>query len=317
MRLFLCVFIVVHAGCGYDYPARSCSADDQCLLHGVPGTCEPSPLSAQNWCVFPNAECSSGKDWGPLTGDGLSRQCTILSADAAVPDAATDAASPDASPVPPVDAAPDATPADAGPYDFACSDDPPATTAPGTISFSGSVRSGIVFTDPVVGAAVQMRRLSTAELLSSATSMEMGMFVVLVATGGVPVDAYARVTHASFPEHRFVPAGPASADLSMGTLYLYDDMGWDDLAMVTGVTRDPTKGSLVVNVLDCTGTAVDGAAITLAPPSGTPFVSPEGTYIFNVEPGLTTISATGFGHTFRSRTITVSPDVATWVWLRP
>lgn len=69
--------VLTFAGCWYDYPARNCDSDADCLKHGVEGICLESPVSAALWCAFPDVECSSGYSYGPLTGDGLSDVCVV------------------------------------------------------------------------------------------------------------------------------------------------------------------------------------------------------------------------------------------------
>jgi hypothetical protein len=91
--------------------SKTCSINDDCRQGGVPGTCRPSPLSADSFCSFPDPMCPSppAERWGVLAGDALAKTCVdaegnandasvdaeVDPTDSSVPDAAaTDAAPP-------------------------------------------------------------------------------------------------------------------------------------------------------------------------------------------------------------------------------
>jgi hypothetical protein len=62
-------------GCSGEDTIR-CSLSTDCLQGSIPGTCEPSPTSAEHWCAFPDLSCDGSRErWGVKSGDGLAGQC--------------------------------------------------------------------------------------------------------------------------------------------------------------------------------------------------------------------------------------------------
>jgi hypothetical protein len=90
-RLAPCLLAL--AACGTP-GAYTCTTSDQCVSHGVNGTCE-----AQGFCSFSDPSCPSGRRFEPNAGGGLGGTCaTGVLVDAPVADT-SDGAKVDATPV--------------------------------------------------------------------------------------------------------------------------------------------------------------------------------------------------------------------------
>lgn len=77
------LLVGVAGGCVDD--AFLCSSDDQCVLDGAQGTCEPS-----SYCSFPEPECTTGRRYGEYSPPELRGECVqqpdLLSPDLGVVD---------------------------------------------------------------------------------------------------------------------------------------------------------------------------------------------------------------------------------------
>src|SRR6185503_15741983 len=63
------VCLLAHA-CAKTTPYK-CMGNDQCVLGGQPGTCEP-----EGYCAFPDMDCPSGTRFESGAGSGFGGQCT-------------------------------------------------------------------------------------------------------------------------------------------------------------------------------------------------------------------------------------------------
>jgi hypothetical protein len=71
------VLLVAAAACKGPTEERPCRLSMDCRKDGVDGICEQSPVSESMWCSYPvdPSDCTSGRRWGLLAGDGLSGEC--------------------------------------------------------------------------------------------------------------------------------------------------------------------------------------------------------------------------------------------------
>jgi hypothetical protein len=200
-----------------------------------------------------------------------------------------------------------------GPY--ACLGDPLPTTAPATITVTGTVTQGVI--SPAAGgdAAVTAYRTGNATPLATTTTAANGTFTLTISTGGTPVDGYLQITKTGYITTFAYPPAPLAANATESAI-IVTTTEFGGLSQAAGVTQDPTKGFIALVVENCDGAAIAGATVSSTPagtykynadglPSSTATVTAADgiAYIFNVTAGDAVVSANGGGHTLRSHTV--------------
>jgi hypothetical protein len=144
------------------------------------------------------------------------------------------------------------------------------TTAPATITLTGSVRSPtITGSDPVIGAQVEV--VGASGTIASATTASDGTFTVPVSTGSHPVDGHLKVTASGHLDAYWYPAVPMAGDVSVGELESFTSTILGLLGLSVGISLDNTKGQVFVHVVDCNGVAISGATVGATPAPGSLF----------------------------------------------
>jgi hypothetical protein len=259
------------------------------------------------------------------------------STDGAVSDAAgasTPDASPDAAEASTPDASPDAAEAaapDAGP--FACHGAPLPTTAPASVSLSGSTAlltaGGL---SPAAGVTVTALAATNDATIATTTSDASGAFSVTASTGGTPLDAYFHATKANIIDAYYYPVAPFAADASDVDFLLVTSATFVTVQALLGVTQSASESTLVVMVQDCNGNAVAGATVSTIPANtavyydgsnGLPSATASSTstdgiaIVFNVAPGTVTVGAQAPGAAFRSHTVKARAGTLTLTRVAP
>jgi hypothetical protein len=152
--------------------------------------------------------------------------------------------------------------------DFSCMTVAWPTTAPDPV-----VRRGIVYAffgpEKVGGATVEVHGATDDALLGQTTSSAgpstLGAYSVSVVTGGVAPRLYAKATKTGLLDGYEYDAYPAfDADHATGhSMQLVADSVLGDLYGSAGVVRDPTRGTLRIQALDCLQHGVAGATATI------------------------------------------------------
>ncbi len=233
----------------------------------------------------------------------------------------------------PIEAAPDSTAADgsdgeAGTDPFACLGQPLPTTAPATVHVQGAVGDANFMA--VAGATIDAFVGSSVTSSGTAISAADGTFAIDLSSGGVPLDAYLRATKTGFFDTYHYPAYPIATSPIGFTVQLIDTATFTGFALLSGVTPDASKGSMLLVAADCTGTGVAGATIGVAPagtlvylrnrrpaPLASNTDSDGAAVVFNVPPGQVTVSASVGGTTLRSHVVTVRANTVTRTSIRP
>ncbi len=200
-----------------------------------------------------------------------------------------------------IDAAPG--PPDAAPTPYGCLGQPLPTTAPATITLSGTtVQVSGSSTAPLAGVSVDAFVGASATAAASTTSSGTGTYSVGVSTGGAPVDAYLRAQKSGELDMYLYAAVPLAKDGPNATLVLVKQSDFDFLAIGAGVTQSGSKGFVTVIVIDCLGNAVSGATVTATPSSGTTI-----RYLAGGQPSKTAVStdASGTAMIFNAPTASV------------
>lgn len=250
-----------------------------------------------------------------IDGPGGRSDGQIGTADAAAPDAAPGA--PDA----------DLSSPDAQPGAFVCNGQPNPTTAPATISISGSTDEiSATGYSPVSGATVDL--FLAGGITPVGTTMSTGIDATWafndIATSGIALDGFLRAT---FPAGNrktvFVyPPRPIFED-NANVVVATVSQDLIDLVINPALAdpdQDPALGGIGVLVTDCLGNPLAGAVVTTSP-AGTQVLyrnaagepdptatstGPDGIgIVFNVAPGNVVVDALYQSYDMRQHTIVV------------
>jgi hypothetical protein len=151
-------------------------------------------------------------------------------------------------------------------YDLGCAGDPHPTTAPDPLVLTGEARAygtGAA----VVGATAEAHLVDDELLLASTTTADDGTFSMPYATGGTAVDIFVKVTAAGYRDGYdfFFEALVNHANVFP---LLFTQAETDAFAAAVGVTLVPDTGAMIVHALDCGGTRIPGAVITVPAAAG-------------------------------------------------
>ena len=199
-----------------------------------------------------------------------------------------------------------------GPY--ACESQAFPTTAPATITVSGTVAE--FGSSGVAGARVDAFKSGTAGSIDSATTDAQGDFSLTVTTGGVPLDGYLKASKTGYVDTYAYPSAPLPANATI-TLTVVTPSEFNLLAASKSVTPTAGDGAIAIRPVDCTGAVVNGATVSTSPAS-TPYSDGSGDFFeFNLTPGSVTVSGTYQSHTFHSHPVVAFADAVTITIIAP
>jgi hypothetical protein len=229
-----------------------------------------------------------------------------------------------------LDAAPDAPPPppDAPSFDFSCMNNPAPDTAPATITVAGTAQDIDLATQTFEGvaAAAVVARDATDTMVGAPTVSDVDGNWTLTAllTGSVPIDGYVEASKTGHRTTRVYPPQPMSADQSGIPVPLLASGTFSLLVGAAGAEQSAANGTVGLVVLDCAGTPVGGATISVKQNDtevGTQFdlsqFQPGAWFIFDVPPGETVVNATVQGMTFRAHTIGVEAQTTSGTIVNP
>lgn len=225
-----------------------------------------------------------------------------------------------------IDAAPpiDVLGIDAQQFDFSCLGMAEPTTAPATITISGTTQEvstgGLA---ALAGVKVQSFKSGTATALDTVTSDAGGAFTSgALTTGGMPLNGYVEATvpvvggTANDYRATFVyPPAPLAKSLANSPVIMIKNATFNQIGQFGGFTQDDTaNGALFVAVTDCANTPINGATLSVKQGSaevGTQLdlggfsAQAAGTFfVANVPAGATSVTASISGHDFPVHTVT-------------
>lgn len=221
-----------------------------------------------------------------------------------------------------IDAAPDSPTIDAAEesYDFTCAANPAPTTAPATITVSGTTEE-LTFNGLVPLGATTVKVVgSNGATLSSLVTGDTGVYTTdAITTGGTPFTGSLSATHADrgadmFRRTALFPPTALNASATGINTFLVTAGNFALLGNFAGQTQDDTvNGAIVVAVFDCAGAQMSGVTLSIKQNGvdvGSVFdlgvVSPmaKGLYlVYNVPPGNTVVGASYFAHTLLAHTV--------------
>ena len=211
---------------------------------------------------------------------------------------------------------------------FACHNQPLPTTAEPQITATGTVIAP--FTGNVVaGATVQGFLVGTPVALFTVTTDAAGMFSQDQGTGGVPRDAFLKVTASGYADSYYHPAVPLTTDFDAQIQQLTpaDVM---TMAAFGEFSIDAGTGHVFIGVIDCNGAPIRGATVSTSPPGtlrylyqAMPSASAVATdesgvaLVANLPPGPVTIEAMIDGRLLRSHTLELAAESIAQAEIQP
>jgi hypothetical protein len=211
---------------------------------------------------------------------------------------------------------------------FECLGQALPTTAPAQIVFQGQTKSGLTSPNALSGVEVIVSRTGT-DTLGADTSSTPGLFSIMFATGGTPVDGHLQLRKSGYLATYAYPARPLVADDSVGVLMI-TPTEFSFVAAAAGVAPVAGDGFIGVVLTNCAGTPLAGATVSSTPAGtvrynagGVPSSSATSTaadgvaYIANVAAGNVTVKATASGHTLRQHVVNARADAITVTEIQP
>lgn len=146
--------------------------------------------------------------------------------------------------------------------DFSCSATPWPTTAPDPLSLVARVKDPLDATN-VGNANVEIRRRADDSLVVMGTSTSpQGIYAFNVATAGTPPVIYRKATISGrLDGYTYDPYPPFDTNHPQRHVYAPTPASRDALYAAAGVTPDPAKSTVMVEVFDCLDLQVYGATI--------------------------------------------------------
>ena len=224
--------------------------------------------------------------------------------------------------VPPVAEAPDAAGEVAAPDAVVRLGPCGVTQVPDPLSITGTTVDLPTFgsAQPTAGVSIEASTMLDGQPMAQTSSAEDGGYALALPSGGEPVRAYITLRKPGMLPTVLVPDGPLDADLVALYSPVTSDSTVSSLYLAGGVVRKSAAGTLGIMVVDCDGTPVPGAVVTVAPPpaamlytddAGSACPSSDATgaaglvYALGVPLGTISVTAAKPGVTFFSHEITI------------
>ena len=145
--------------------------------------------------------------------------------------------------------------------DFNCANTPWPTTAPDPLSFAGRVTDPIGMAN-VGGAAVEIRKVSDDSVVVMGNAATNGIFAFNVPTAGVAPSVYRKATAAGrLDGYTYDSYPPVDATHAGRGIFAPTAANRDMYYAAAGLTADPAKGTVLVEVFDCIDLQVYGATV--------------------------------------------------------
>lgn len=230
---------------------------------------------------------------------------------------------------------------DAQVFDFTCVGAGAPAVADPTITLSGAA-NGISLngTTPSVAGldqatvdtcknnCVGVDKLNTTTTAMAPCSMNGCAFATgAVASGGVPIDGYLKVSKSTFRTSNVFPASPLSENVMGVPALAFSANAFFGATLFLGINQNPQNGDVGLFVTDCANTPINGATVSvkqngndvgqIIDASGISVLASGGFVVFDVPPGDTEVNATFNGMTFRAHTVTTFAGQTTATQIRP
>ena len=145
--------------------------------------------------------------------------------------------------------------------DFACNNVAWPATAPDPLSLIARVKDP-VSAATVGGATVEIHKRSDDSVLVMGTATTGGLYALNVATGAVAPAIYRKATLAGqLDGYTYDPFPPYDTNHSNRDIYAPTAANRNTYYAAAGITADPAKGTVLVEIFDCLDLQVYGATI--------------------------------------------------------
>jgi len=143
---------------------------------------------------------------------------------------------------------------------------PVRSTAPDPLTLSGQVISGLTG-QPEADVEFEISTVAAGAVVTTASSDGAGNFTVRIPTGGVPVQTRIKVSKPGLLTGYDEGNQPYDRD-EIGIVEFTGTQADLDMAYAAaGLTEDPSRGSVVLVIVDCATTPIAGASVTSSPAS--------------------------------------------------
>jgi len=240
-----------------------------------------------------------------------------------------------------VDTAPDSPPPiDAPSYDFSCLNNAAPTTAPATVTISGTAQEitlqGMTPSiQPNANVSVKACKgnCTAGNNLGTTMSAANGDYTTAaLTTGGAPLDGFLDATKTGDRRTLLFPPGPLNASQPGAPLLMFNAQAFGLLNqfLLSPMQNDVANGIIGIAVTDCTNTPITTGATVVVKQNGVEVTGGQtvdlgalatqaaGTYLVtNVPAGAAEVSATVNGMTMRAHTVTSVAGATTATSIRP
>lgn len=225
---------------------------------------------------------------------------------------------------------------DGPPGGYACIGDPHPTTAPGTINITGITESiDQNGTQPLANVVVTARSTADAELATDTSAATTGDYALSVTTGGTPLEGFLRGQVASYKTTYIYPPAPISGDFANIPVLMVSNTTYAFIPFIAGTeAQQADEGIVGLLIVDCTGTPVAGATVTVSGADPANVRYPMGStlpqdssgstdasgiaMVFNVPQNATvTVDASTAAYEFEEHVINVRGDAITTTVIAP
>lgn len=207
-----------------------------------------------------------------------------------------------------------------------------APSAPAMVTFSGTVTSKGLSSNPLSGVTVGAYTDTGTTPVAMATTDASGMFTMMVPTGGVALQGYVKASISGYLDTYLYPPTAVTADETGLTVYMVTA---DTLNILSSNLchdqQQTTKGVIGLEVLDASMAKVAGATVSSSPAAmsdcynsnNTPSSSMHVTdtdgigYLINVPAGTVSVTATKSGLTFASHQLNARAGALTLTIVQP
>ncbi|MDB4961093.1 MAG: hypothetical protein JWP01_1092 [Myxococcales bacterium] len=201
-----------------------------------------------------------------------------------------------------------------------------------TVTVTGVTSTvGLGGSTPVEGVTVSAFKEGDTTPVAMTTSNAMGEYSLVITTDGTALDGYVLGRQTGKKDNYLYPPKPLTADIPSAPVLMITQGTFDTLGSFARVNQDPAKAFIGVQVFNAANMPVAGVTIASSPAgtykyngsNGLPSSSATMTgadgigYVFNVNPGTVTISASGGGLTFFSHPVNARADQLTTTLIQP
>jgi hypothetical protein len=210
---------------------------------------------------------------------------------------------------------------------FGCINAPAPTTATNPAEVSGKVVQASPGT-PLANVSVAGHLVGNPASIFVAQTGADGTFKQSQNTGGTPLDLFLEVSANGnsrtfyyppylFTRNTFYPTGGPQ----MSAIQLFNQQDKSNVQMASGITLDPAKGHVLLNLEDCNGAPLSGGTVTSSPAgtiiyfndvSPSPALTSTGSLgvalIANLPPGNVTVSSMARGMALKTHNMQVVAD---------